>query len=237
MKTMSTILAAAAACALSVAAYAQQSGAQRSYNVGSFDSVSAGGPANVIVKVGGAPSVRAEGAPELLDRLEVVVEDGDLEIRPKWEYRRNFNWNDQRRATFYVTAPALEAAAVAGSGDMSVDRVQGEEFSGSVAGSGNLNIASVQVQRARFSIAGSGDLSARGSAARSNVSIAGSGSVKLQDLATRTAAVSIAGSGDVDMRAEEEVDVSIVGSGDVNVTGNARCSVNRIGGGNVRCGR
>lgn len=224
----------------SVTANAQQpaaSAGQRSYQVGAFDSVSAAGPHNVIVTVGAAASVRAEGPADLLDRMEVVVEDGDLEIRPKREFRNNYRWDDRRRATFYVTAPRLEAASVAGSGDMKVDRVEGERFKGAVAGSGNLDVASLRVSSASFSIAGSGDVSARGSAGRSDLSIAGSGNLKLGQLASRTAAVRIAGSGNADLNAADTVSVSIIGSGDVAVAGTARCSVTKIGGGSVRCSR
>lgn len=222
-----------------VAANAQSgaSSSQRSYQVGAFDSVTAAGPNNVVVTVGGGTSVRAEGPADILDRMEVVVEDGDLEIRPRREFRNNYRWNDSRKATFYVSAPRLNAAAIAGSGDMRIDRIVGDKFSGSIAGSGNLDVASLRVSNAHLSIAGSGDLSARGSANRSHLSIAGSGNLKVRDVASRNASVSIAGSGNVDLNAAETADISIVGSGDVDVAGTARCSVSRIGGGAVRCGR
>lgn len=233
----SVLLSAAVLAVGSSAANAQGSGSQRAYQVGPFDSVSAVGPSNVIVTVGGDTSVRAEGPADLLDRMEVVVEDGDLEIRPRREFRNNYRWDERRKATFYVAAPALKAAAVAGSGDMKIDRVEGDRFSGSVAGSGNLDIASLRVSTARFSIAGSGDLSARGSAAQSDHTIAGSGNLRLGQLASRSASVSIAGSGNVDLNAAETVKVSMIGSGDVTVAGTARCSVSRIGSGSVRCSR
>jgi len=234
------IAAAALLGAGSAAAYAQQGAAsagQRSYQVRAFDSVSAAGPHNVIVTVGGAASVRAQGSAEALDKMEVVVEGGDLKIRPRREFRNNYRWADKQRATFYVTAPRLDSAAVAGSGDMRVDRVEGERFNGAIAGSGSLDVASLRVSKASLSIAGSGDLSARGSAARSDLSIAGSGNLKLGRLSSRTASLSIAGSGNADLNAAETVNVSIIGSGDVTVAGGARCSVSKIGGGNVRCGR
>lgn len=234
----SAILSAAVLAVGSAAANAQGStGSSRAYQVGAFDSVSAAGPNNVIVTVGGGASVRAEGPADVLDRMEVVVVDGDLEIRPKREFRNNYRWDDRRKATFYVAAPALKAAAVAGSGDMKVDRVEGDRFSGSIAGSGNLDVGSLRVSTAKFSIAGSGDLTARGSAGQSSLSIAGSGNLRLAQLASRSASVSIAGSGNVDLNAAETVKVSIVGSGDVAVAGTARCSVSKIGSGSVRCSR
>ncbi len=228
----------AAACGVAALAQGDASGStQRGYPVGTFDSISAAGPHNVIVTVGGAPSVRAVGPADLLNRMEVVVEDGDLAIRPRREYRNNFRWGNQPRSTFYVTAPALKGAAVAGSGDMKVDRVQGDRFSGSVAGSGNLNVASLRVSRASFSIAGSGDVSAQGSAGDLDLSVAGSGDLRLREVAARRGSVSIAGSGNVDLNASESVKVSIIGSGDVSVAGTARCTVSKMGSGRVSCAR
>ena len=229
--------AAALASASAIAGAASAQSGQRSYQVRPFDSISAAGPSNVIVTVGGAASVRAQGPAEILDRMEVVVEDGELEIRPRREFRNNYRWRDQPRATFYVTAPRVKEAAVAGSGDMKIDRIQGDRFSGAIAGSGNLDIASLRVAKASFSIAGSGNLSASGSADDADASIAGSGNLMLGRVSSRTASISIAGSGDVAINASQTANVSIVGSGDVHVAGTARCSVSRIGSGRVRCGR
>ena len=233
------VLSASALALAGIGANAQQGqgGSQRNYPVGQFDSVSSAGPHKVIVTAGSGASVRAEGPAHVLDRMEVVVEQGDLEIRPRREFRNNYRWDDGDRATFYVSAPRLKAAAVAGSGDMQIDQVEGDSFAGSIAGSGNMDVGSLRVSSAKLSIAGSGDFSARGSAGRSDISVAGSGNVKLGQLPLRIASVSIAGSGDVDLAASEQVDVSLIGSGNVAVSGTARCSVSRIGGGSVRCGR
>jgi len=227
--------ALAAVAALQGAASAQSG--QRSYQVSTFDSVTAAGPNNVIVAVGGRASVRAKGPADVLDKMEVVVEDGELEIRPRREYRDNYRWRDQSKATFYVTAPRLNEAAIAGSGDMKIDRIDGDRFAGAIAGSGNLDIASLRVSRASFSIAGSGDLSARGSVSEADLSIAGSGNINVREVALRRASVSIAGSGDVDLHASDTVNASIIGSGNVAVAGTARCSVSRMGSGRVACAR
>jgi hypothetical protein len=226
----------AAAVAQDRAAPAAGPAVQRAYEVGAFDSIGAAGPHRVIVAVGGRHSVRAEGPADVLQKMEVVVEKGDVQIRPRREYRRNYNWRNERPATFYVTAPLIKSVSLAGSGDMSIDRVEGQGFSASVAGSGNLDIASLRVADADLSVAGSGDIVARGSARRANVSVAGSGNIRTGQVAARTASVSVVGSGDVELNAAETVSVSIIGGGDVNVSGPARCTVSRMGGGKVRCG-
>ena len=209
----------------------------RTYDAAGFDAVSVVGPHRVEISVGPAWSVRADGPRDTLEETEVEVEDGRLEIHPvengRWERER---WRDYEPATFYVTLPRISAASLVGSGDMRIDRVEGDEFAASVAGSGDLDVAALQVDDARFSIAGSGDLVARGSARRSRVSVAGSGNVRARGVTSDPAQVSIAGSGDAALTVESEAHVSIVGSGDAEIAGGARCHVSRVGSGNARCG-
>ena len=204
---------------------------QRSYQLAGFTGVSVAGPHDVIVRVGPAHSVRAEGPADILERLEVKLDGRDLEIGMK-----KGSWRVKGKTLIHVTMPAIESAAVAGSGDIRIDRVEGSRFAASIGGSGDMDVGTIRVGEASFSVAGSGNIRAVGNANRSKVSIAGSGDVNLEALEAQTASVSIVGSGDVRARAMQTADVSIMGSGDVSMSGTAKCSVSKMGGGSVRCG-
>lgn len=220
----------------------------RTYGLAGFEEISVVGPHHVVVSVGPAFSIRAEGPQQTLADTEVEVDDGRLEIHPVddedyWDRRcgerdgeRRWRcWDDYQPATFHVTLPRISAASLVGGGDMRIDRVEGAEFSASVAGSGDLDVAALRVDDARFSIAGSGDLVARGRARHSRVSIAGSGNLEARGVTSNEASISIAGSGNAALTVQDDARVSIVGSGDVEIAGPARCSVSRFGGGKVRC--
>ncbi len=257
MRHLPILVSAAALAALGASASIAQEDAQattgatnRNYELTGFDGVAVVGPHHIVVSVGPAFSVRAEGPQQTLADTEVEVENGRLKIHPiddgRWERRcgdrandrdgfRWRCWDDYQPATFYVTLPRIEDASLVGGGDMRIDRVEGAEFSASVAGSGDLDVAALRVDDARFSIAGSGDLVARGSARRSRVSIAGSGNLQAREVTSDEASISIAGSGDVALTVQNDARVSIVGSGDVDIVGPAQCSVSRFGGGKVRC--
>jgi hypothetical protein len=203
---------------------------------GAFDSIALGGSQNVVVAVGGAPSVRVEGDSDLLDRLEIVVRDNALHIG----YRKDNSWSwgfshDRKPVTVYVSLPSIKGAAIGGSGDIRIDKVDGGDFSGSIGGSGDLQIGAMKVGQANFNIAGSGDIRAAGSADGANLSIAGSGGIDAGGLQARTAKVSVVGSGDVRARATESADVSVMGSGDVDLAGGAKCAIHKMGSGDVRC--
>ena len=237
MRTGLIIASTLALGACSIATDAHGETVKRGYEVGAFDAVSLGGHHNVVVTVGPKASVRAEGDSEAIEKLEIRVENGDLHIGQKKRKGWNMSFGSHDKpVTVYVTTPTLKAAAIGGSGDMRIDKVQGAAFEASIGGSGDMIIASLQVKAASFNVAGSGAIKAAGSADTTDTSIAGSGDVDLNAVKSRTASVSIVGSGDVRAQAAESADVSIMGSGNVAISGGAKCRVSKMGSGDVSCG-
>ena len=226
----------ASACHFSGKAEDREAGPEvsRNYQVGAFDKIAVAGPYEVNVVTGGQPGVSAKGGENLLAETDVVVENGTLKIMPKKHKGVRFNWHDGK-AVFTVNAAALRAAAIAGSGGVSIDKVAGD-FEGDVAGSGDLKLGAVAGGKIKLGITGSGNVAAAGKADSVDLSIAGSGDIRAGGLASRTADVSIAGSGAIAANASDSADVSIMGSGDVEVTGGAKCKVSKAGSGNVSCG-
>ena len=209
----------------------------RNYQVGNFQKLEVAGPYEVEVRTGAKPGVSARGGEKLLSQTTVEVQGDKLVIRPQ-EQRHFFQWSfgSHGKAHFTVTVPALNAATIAGSGDIDVDKVQGDSFEGMVAGSGSLAVTNVDVQALKLSIGGSGDAKASAGKAQSGeYSISGSGGIDAGGIHTQQAKVSIAGSGSVKANAATAADVSIMGSGDVDVSGGAKCNVEKHGSGDVRC--
>jgi hypothetical protein len=209
----------------------------RTYHVGNFHQIEVAGPYDVNVRTGSNPGVSGTGPEKLLGRTIVEVRGDKLLIRPE-EHRGwfNFGWSRHGKASFTVTVPQLSGAEIAGSGDIHVDRVQGERFEGGVAGSGSIALGNVEVQALKLSIAGSGGIKAgAGKAQSAEYEIAGSGDVDAGAVQAQQAKVSIAGSGGVHARASGTADISIMGSGDVDLTGGAKCTVSKAGSGNVHC--
>lgn len=209
-------------------------GGERTFAVADFNGVSLRGSDDVEVRTGAAFAVRATGPSEELDKLE-IVRDGDM-LKIGRKPSSGWNWGGVRGSPVrvFVTMPRLANASVAGSGDMRVDKVEGD-FDGSIAGSGNLTVADLRGGNAKLSIAGSGDLNVAGQVQRLDGSIAGSGDIDAGNLNASSASVSIAGSGNVRARVNGQASVSIVGSGDAELGPNARCSVNKMGSGEARC--
>ena len=208
--------------------------AERNYKLADFRAIKLSGRHDVIVTTGSEESVRAEGDEESLDELDVAASGGTLTIRN----RRHGLFGSRRRrgaVTIHVAMPELRRAAIAGSGDIRVDRVSGQSFEGAIAGSGDIFIDVMEVDDANFAIAGSGDIKAAGRATRAGLRIAGSGDGDLSGLIAEEVDISIKGSGDVRAHATGTARVCVKGSGDVDLAGGAKCTINQAGSGSVRC--
>lgn len=208
---------------------------EATYQAANFDEISTVGPQDVVVTLGDSFSVRAEGSPQALAILDATVVDGRLTIKPKDAHFNFYGWPESASATYYVTLPRLDGVAVAGSGDVTVDRIEGDSFDASIAGPGSLAIAAMKVGNANFSIGGQGDITVAGTARDTHVGIAGTGEVQGGGLSSDTASISIGGTGDVALTVQKEAKVSIMGTGDVDISGPGRCSVTQMGRGDVTC--
>lgn len=211
---------------------ASGSGGARTFAAADFTAVELRGPDDVDVRVGSGFSVRAEGDAKVLDKLKIERVGDTLRVGRV----RGFGWGPGGHAKVYVTLPRMTEASLAGSGDMTVDRVEGATFGADIAGAGTLTVGTIAVDAAKLSIAGSGDLTVAGSATTFDASIAGAGDIRAGGLSARRASVSIAGSGSVRAVVEGTAKVSITGAGDVDLGPKARCETNKMGSGSVRCG-
>ena len=230
----------AASAATSACGQARSEGAgptvSRNYQVGNFQQIEVSGPYDVAVRTGSNASVAANGSQNLLEKTVVEVKGDKLLIHPQERHGFHWGFSSHGKASFTVTVPQLNGATIAGSGDIRVDHVRGDQFNGTIAGSGGLNVDTVEVGSLKLSIAGSGSAkAASGKAQSASYDIGGSGDIDAGAVQTQQAKVSIAGSGSVRANASSTADVSIMGAGDVDVSGGAKCSVSKAGSGNVRC--
>lgn len=211
----------------------QGSGGTRTYAVADFTAVELRGADDVDIRVGPGFSVRADGDAGVLDHLKIEKVGDALRIGRI----RSAGWSwGGKNVKISVTMPRLTAASVAGSGDVTVDRVQGQGFKAEGAGSGSLSVAQLAVDDARVSLAGSGNVRLGGATKTLTVEIAGSGDVDAAGLKATQADVSIAGSGSVRAEVNGPAKVSVMGSGDVDLGAGAKCQTSKMGSGSVRCG-
>ena len=210
----------------------------RAFTVADFTGIEVAGPYDVSVHTGSVASVHATGSEKALDALRVDVDGGTLHIgTAKHGFNWNWGWSSHKagHVALVVTVPALDHAAIAGSGEVSIDKLSGPRFKGEVAGSGELKLAAVDVADLSLEIAGSGNVHATGKARSVSYEIAGSGDIDAAALTAEIAKLSIAGSGGIVGHATGTADIEILGSGDVTLTGGAKCTIEKHGSGDVTC--
>ena len=195
-----------------------------------FQKLRLDGGFDVRVQIGGPVRVVVRADDNLLPLIATRVEGDTLVVGTE----RDQNVHSRGKVLVTVTVPALSAAAVRGSGDLSIDGASGGPFDLALSGSGDVRMGGANLSRLSASLAGSGDIRLQGRADTASFSIAGSGDIHAAGLQTRSTKVSIAGSGDAEVQASELLDVNIAGSGDVRYAGSPRLQRQLAGSGDVR---
>src|SRR5947207_14400907 len=149
LRPLAAIVAASALAGCQV--HAQEGGGptvSKNYSIGNFSAIEVAGPYDVEVRTGANPSVSARGSERLLERTVVEVNGDKLVIHTEHNHSFfHFGWSSHGEAKFIVTVPQLSGATIAGSGDIRVDKISGQNFEGTVAGSGGLEVAAMNVQQ------------------------------------------------------------------------------------------
>jgi hypothetical protein len=198
--------------------------------LGHFRALSVAVNGDVEIRLGNSEGVTVETDDNILALLETVVEDGVLRIRPA----KNNLRLDTRHMKVVVQARTLEKLSIAGSGNVSADRLRGENLKIDVGGSGSFSVDQLESESVAIALGGSGSLKAAGNTERLQVSIGGSGRVQVGQLQSRDATVSIGGSGQATVWAKKTLNLSVAGSGDINYYGDPQISKSIMGSGTIK---
>jgi hypothetical protein len=197
--------------------------------IGHFTGLAMALPGKVEVRNGAAEGITIEADDNLLPLIETVVEDGTLKIR-----NRNRTNIQTRNLKIVVQARELDRLALAGSGSIEADRVNGSKLSFDVGGSGTIKVGKAEGQAISVNLGGSGGLKVEDGSARSlSASIGGSGTVDMARVRVEKASVTVAGSGDATLWVRDNLSMTVAGSGDVNYYGDPQVSKSVVGSGNA----
>jgi hypothetical protein len=119
----------------------------------------------------------------------------------------------------FITSPRLEGVKLSGSGEITTDYFQSDNFNISISGSGNV-AAAVEADKVISNISGSGKLLLSGTANDARFEISGSGDIDAFDLSLKNCSAKISGSGNMWINASEFIEAFISGSGNIFYSGN-----------------
>ncbi|MBU6258247.1 MAG: DUF2807 domain-containing protein [Burkholderiales bacterium] len=234
------LLGAAAALAplvipLAASAFTLGSGrpATQSRQVAPFQSVASAGDIDLRITQG-PQQLSVSTDDNLLPLLETVVEGSGAGATLKLRWKRGASVHERSKTRVTIAMPRLDAIALAGTGDVEVDRYRTPALELRLSGAGDARLNAIETASLRLRVAGSGDVTASGQATSLQASVSGSGDLHLMALRADDVRLRIAGSGDAAVHADRTLDVSIAGSGDVEYSGNARVSSHVAGSGSVK---
>lgn len=208
--------------------------AKRSYDASGFTKIELRGPDDIDVTNGAQFAVSAEGDTAALDQLVVRAENGTLLVSRK--DRHGFSWgnHEDHGVKVRVTLPSLTAVNLTGTGDIKIDKAEGD-FHGAITGTGDIDIAALAATDTDLSITGTGNITVAGSGNRLNASIRGTGDIDAAKFAAKSASISILGPGSLKGNVSGGASISIAGPGDVDLTGGAKCAISATGPGEAHC--
>lgn len=199
-------------------------------DVGHFRALSIGISGDVDIRSGNTEGVIVETDDNVQALIETVVENGTLRVR----LAKNNVRLDTRHLKVIVNARTLEKLSIGGSGNVTADKLRGENLTIDVGGSGSFNVDQLDSESLAVALGGSGNFKAAGNTERLQVSIGGSGRVQAGQLQSRDAVVSIGGSGQATVWAKKTLSVSVAGSGDINYYGDPQISKSIMGSGSIK---
>src|SRR5476649_1049838 len=192
--------------------------------VTSFSKIELDVPYDITVTAQGAPAVVLSGPRKDFANIDTSVVGDTLIVRSRQHSHFSFHFGKRPPQTLiHITLPALSSVKAAGSGDVAIERYQGEQLELNLSGAGNLRAAG-QSQLVKLHVAGSGDTDLRQlKTASLNLQLDGAGNVKASGI-TRELNAEVGGSGDFGACALSADSVSMLlrGAGNACVAGNIK---------------
>ena len=224
---------------LALLAAAPAAAGERNYSVASFDRIRVDGPFRILLTTGKAPSARAEGDPRVTDTLDIRVEGTTLMVRAGVN-----GWGEQPAAraagapVIYLSTPTLRTATMVGGGELTITGpVKAQRVELSLTGSGTLSADGLDADQFVATVIGSGTMKLAGRTARARLSTNGPAQILAGALVANDLIVRTDGSGEMVAQARYTAAVSTAGFGAVTVYGSPACTISTNPNGPVSCGK
>ncbi|TKC08974.1 head GIN domain-containing protein [Pedobacter frigoris] len=189
-------------------------------NVKNFNGIAAGGPIDVIVKIGDKESLTFEGDEEAIATLISEVKGNILIIRPQNSWKSWAKKYENKKITAHVTAKQISSLAMSGNGTINISgTATASEFAVTLSGSGSIK-ANVDADKITGVLSGSGSIVLSGKADDASVTLSGSGSFGSKTLAVNNLSARVSGSGNININTDGNIKAVISGSGHVYYSGN-----------------
>jgi hypothetical protein len=191
--------------------------------VSGFDAVEVSYPAQVLIKQGGAESIKIEAEDNLLPNLKTEVTGDTLEISYRRENGKHVN--PTKVPTITIVVKDLSDVEFTSAGELIVESLKTDSLDISLSGAGNVDLNEIEAETVSMSLSGAGSATASGTTDGLDVTISGFGDFNGKELHAKDARVGISGAGSATVWADEDLTAEVSGAGSVSYYGSP--SVNR----------
>jgi hypothetical protein len=199
-------------------------------NVGSFNSIEAGGAVTIRIKQDATPLVRVETDENLLEYLDIFTDGNTLMIRTK----KGFNLDPSKEIVVYAAAPQFRNLDISGASQIISDNlISGGELELGASGSSTIDLE-VKVSRLQADLSGASTLELKGTSERFNTEASGSSNIKCLNLATEETTLDLSGASNAEVSANKQLNVDASGASDVRYRGNANINQKSSGASSVQ---
>ncbi len=193
-----------------------------------FKEVSSEGAFDVHITQGDEYQVSLTAESNILPYIETDVYGNTLRIH----IRGIHNVNNHLPMEVFITTPYLEGIKQSGSGLVTTDYFEADDFDVALSGSGSIETA-IDASNVKAAISGSGRLMLSGISDDATFIISGSGKIDADALSLDYCKATISGSGNMWINVERFMEATISGSGSIYYSGNPAIEKHISGSGNV----
>lgn len=177
-----------------------------------FNKVVLEGAMDIDIKIGDTTSIELTADDNLIDLIDIKAKASTLIVG----FTQNSSFSSITPITVKLTTPSLTAVEIKGTGDISVDGLNEDNFNAVVMGCGDIYLSG-KSHAASFEIMGNGDITASALTVNSLVArVMGNGDMEV--VAIESLDAKVMGNGDIDViNTPKSVVTSSLGNGDINI--------------------
>lgn len=178
----------------------------------------------LLITQGDEEALSIEAEPEVMQRIETQVVEGELRIRMRgawWEKAvEALGRTANRRVVRYrVTVRELRSVSLAATVRATAGTIESDRLALDLSGTGVIEISSLAAQSLRVNLSGAGQVKVAGHVVEQEATLSGAGQYHGGRLESHRAVVKLSGVGDARIWVTEELDLVLSGVGSVSYYG------------------
>ena len=199
-------------------------------NMGSFNSIEAGGAVEVRVKQDAANSVRIETDENLLEFLDISIDGSTLVVRP----RKGYNLDPSDEIIVHASSPNFKTIEVSGASKvLSESVIKGDELELGASGASEIRMQ-VETSTLKADLSGASTLELKGTSSRFSTEASGASKIKCMNLDTDETDLHVSGATDAEVTANKQLNIDASGASNIDYRGNASINQKSSGASSVR---